>query len=60
MEILSQEIHKKINWLDRIALENILTSISIECYGYESDDDLRDAIRENISDGTLDPSVLDD
>jgi len=56
---LTQEMHTAINWLDRIELENILTSISIECYGYESDDQLRDCIRDNIEDGTLDVSILE-
>jgi len=50
---MDQKIHTAINWLDRDQILGILESIGIQCYDSESDDYLRDVIRENIEDGTL-------
>lgn len=56
---MDQEIHKTINWMDREQIVAILENYGFACYDSESTDDLRDALRANIEDGTIDPSVLD-
>lgn len=55
---MDQEIHKTINWMDREQIVAILENYGFACYDSESTDDLRDALRANIEDGTIDPSVL--
>ena len=56
---ISQEIHTALNWMDRSEIVAILEGISIQCYDHESDAILREAVIQNIEDGTLDPSSLD-
>lgn len=56
---ISQNINKAINWLDREKVVKILEEYGFACYDLESTDDLRSALRENITDGTIDSSVLD-
>lgn len=58
MEI-SQDIHTALNWMDRAEIVKILEGISIQCYDHESDQTLRDAVIQNLEDGTLDPSGID-
>jgi len=58
MEI-SQDIHTALNWMDRAEIVKILEGISIQCYDHESDQTLRDAVVQNLEDGTLDPSDID-
>jgi len=53
------DVRSRLNWLDRAELEEILVAACIQCYSTESDEDLRDAIYCNISDGTLDAEILD-
>lgn len=55
---MDQEIHKAINWLDREKIVEILESYGFACYDKETTDELRDALRENIADGTIDASVV--
>ena len=57
---INQDIHKAINWLDREKVVKILEDYGFACYDSESTDDLKNALRENIADGTIDPSVLDE
>jgi hypothetical protein len=56
---MDQEIHKAINWLDREQIVKILENYGFACYDSESTDDLREALRANIADGTIELSVLD-
>ena len=56
---MDQETHTRINWLDREDIVKILENYGFACYDSESTDALRDALRSNIADGTIDPSVLD-
>ena len=58
MEI-TNEVSRAINWLDRGAVVHILENYGFACYDSESDDQLRDALRENIADGTIPASALD-
>lgn len=55
---MDQEIHKAINWLDREQIVKILENYGFACYDSESTDDLREDLRANIADGTIEPSVL--
>lgn len=59
MSVITNEVSKAINWLDRDQIVKILESYGFACYDKESTDDLRDELRNNIADGTIDPSVLD-
>lgn len=50
----------KINWLDRSEIVEILESYGFAVYDSESTDDLREALRANVDDGTISESVLGD
>ena len=47
-----------IDALTRKQLVEVLEGISIACYDHESDEVLREAVRVNVDDGTLDPENL--
>lgn len=53
---ISQEVHTALNWMDRAQVVELLEGISIQCYDHESDQVLRDAVIQNVEDGTLDES----
>jgi hypothetical protein len=55
---INWDLHKAINWLDREQIVKILENYGFACYDSESTDSLRDALRANIEDGTIDPSDL--
>lgn len=55
---ISQEVHTSLNWMDRSAIVSILEGISIQCYDHESDQVLREAVIQNIEDGTLEESEV--
>lgn len=55
---MKQETHTAINWLDYAQLTAILTSYGFAINSTESEDDLREAVRANVADGTIDESVL--
>jgi len=59
MKIMDQQYHTAINWLDRKELVEILEQHGFACYDTESTDDLREALRANVLDGTIPRSVLD-
>jgi len=51
---MKQELHTQINWMDRQMVIDILQDVAcIQCYDSESTDELRDTLRENIEDGTI-------
>ena len=56
---ITQAQHTAINRLDRPAVVRILEDHSFQCYESESTHELRDALRSNIEDQTIDPCVLD-
>lgn len=56
----NNDIWRQLNWLSREQIVAILESYSFQCYDSESTDDLREALRQNIEDGTIDRAVLDD
>lgn len=57
---LSNDQHKAINWMDRKQIVALLENFGFACYDSESTDELRDAVRENVADGTIPPSYLND
>lgn len=50
---MDQNIHTTINWLDREDIVRILESYGFACYDSETTDDLREALRINVMDGTI-------
>ncbi|MDO8417714.1 MAG: hypothetical protein Q7S87_16060 [Agitococcus sp.] len=56
---MEQAIHTAINWLSRAKIIGILESYGFQCYDKESTQELEDALRSNIADGTIPPSALD-
>lgn len=53
---MKQSLHTKINWLEHQEIVNLLEGAGFACYSTESTEDLREALRENVMDGTI---VLD-
>lgn len=47
-----------IRSLDDQACQNLLSSIGIQTYSYETIEDLREAIEQNFLDGTLDADSI--
>jgi len=56
---LSAKTMRRINWLGRNQIVELLESVCIACYDSESTDELREALQSNIEDGTIDPSLID-
>lgn len=56
---MDQELHTRINWLDREKIVGILEEHGFACYDSETTDELREALKGNIEDGTIDASLLD-
>jgi len=52
------DLAREINWLDRTQVIQILEDYGFACYDNESTDELRNALRTNIDDGTIPRSVL--
>jgi hypothetical protein len=55
---LSQDLWTRLNWMDRDALSYILEQHGFAVHYSESEQDLREAIAENIDDGTIPESAL--
>ena len=50
---LTTEQAKKLVWLERHNIVQLLENVSIQCYDEEPTDELREALRVNIEDGTI-------
>ena len=50
---MEQTIHTAINWLDYDRIKSILEQYGFAVYGEDSENALREALRENIMDGTI-------
>ena len=50
---MEQATHTAINWLGYEQLRGLLHSVGIECHPDESENDLREAVRANVDDGTI-------
>lgn len=55
---MQQEYHTAINWLSRAEIQGILESNGFAVYDSDSTDDLREALRANILDSTIDKGIL--
>jgi len=55
---MEQAIHTQINWLDHGQIVEILEKYGFACYSSETTDELRDTLRENVMDGTIDESEV--
>ncbi len=55
---LSRDANEKIAKLDRRQIEDALTAVSIQCNDSESTEELREALRANVLDGTISPDDL--
>jgi len=55
---MKQEIHTQINNLEPIEILTLLMQIGIEVNETDMIGDLREAVRQNVEDGTLDASQL--
>lgn len=58
LENMKQEYHTRINWLDRTQIVEALEGVGIACFDSETTEDLREALRENVLDGTINPDTL--
>lgn len=56
---MEMSIDRMVLEMDRDALVAALEGVCIRCYDHESDEVLREAVRVNIEDGTIDPLALD-
>lgn len=54
------EVRASVARLSRERVVALLTDASIQCYDHESDDELREALRVNVADGTISESDLHD
>lgn len=52
-------IWRKINWLDRKDIVQLLEGISIQCYDDEPTQLLKECLAENIEEGLIDESQLE-
>ena len=52
-ERMRQETHTAINWLSRDEIVEYLESAGFACYDTESTDDLREALRLEVTEGEL-------
>lgn len=57
---MEQATHTTINWMDRDQIVASLEAVGIACYDKESDDELREALRQNVMDGTIAAEDLPD
>jgi len=55
---MEQATHTAINWLDRQDIVEILERYGFACHDSETTDELRDALRVNVEDGTVDVQDL--
>ena len=51
---LTTEQERKLTWLEREHVVNLLQDASIQCYDDEPTEELREALKVNIEDGTID------
>ena len=55
---MNQSTYTSINWLSREQLTEIFEGHGFAVSDSESNDDLRNALRENINDGTISEDML--
>lgn len=57
---MRQDIHTRINWLNREQIERIMTDWGFHCSADETENELREALRENVMDGTIPEEGIDE
>lgn len=57
--VIDKFILRKINKLSRQQIVTILESVCIQCYDHETTEELEEALRVNIEDGTISIDDLD-
>lgn len=56
---MKQSTHTALNWMDYSKLKAILEGHGFAVNPDESEDDLREAVRANVEDGTIPESEID-
>lgn len=56
---MKQSTHTQINWMDRGAIISVLEQYGFACCDSESTELLRETLRDNIMDGTIDETCVD-
>ena len=56
---MKQSIHTALNWMDYSKLKAILEEHGFAVNPDESEDDLREAVRANVEDGTISENEID-
>ena len=55
---MQQATHTNINWMNYAELKAVLEEYGFQVLSSESEDDLREAVRANVMDGTIPASVI--
>lgn len=58
--MLSKEVEKALNWCSRAKLQDILERHGFAVYDSETTEELREAVKVNIEDGTIAEDALDE
>ena len=59
-DLADRDLAHQINWMSREKIVRILEDeAGIQCYDYEPTEDLVEALRANISDGTIRAEMID-
>ena len=56
---MKQNTHTALNWMDYAALKALLEEFGFQVVSSESEDDLREAVRANVLDGTIPEGRID-
>jgi hypothetical protein len=55
---MNQETHTYINWLERDQIVELLLLFGFDANDAQSTDELREALRENVKDGTIPKTAI--
>ncbi len=55
---MTREVQETINRLSREQLVRVLEACGFQCYHFEDDALLREALRVNVEDGTISPEMV--
>lgn len=50
---MNRELETRLDWLEHEQIVDVLSNAGINCYDYESTDDLLEALKSHIEDGTI-------
>lgn len=58
--MIDQDLAHQINWMGREQIVRVLEDVAgIQCYDHEPTEDLVEALKANIEDGTIDAMMID-